>query len=423
MPEQSRFHVLIELYDHTQRSPSFSPLLPPTSSALPPAFDAQLRASSGRLVLPQTGNLWSCHLPRTRKLDTRLPSTLRAAGSSSVTSTREERPAPRIWSESFGLPSPPSIATANLWSPSKPSPSSTSPPQQAVLDYRFGPIEIDSVSYPTPRMPSAVGGIVSPQMANRTLPGQQQVERPAESSGTSELYWGTIHLYREAGAEESSNEEKAKAKDEDDGRSMGLIAVPGLLNAAALLSFIAPALESIEQVKMLRYVLVLPLFIDDTDSFPPSATPRQIAHSSFSASATPPALLSSGGCTMGSPITTRRMCVSFLLSSLTSDFDLPSNSSTQSEICHVVAISSVKLKASSTPPFTFPYAPSDLTAAAEAKDLVELPTCPVCLDVLDSRYTGLVQIPCSHEYHAHCLLRWGDSRSVLLPLSLLQNSR
>jgi hypothetical protein len=84
---------------------------------------------------------------------------------------------------------------------------------------------------------------------------------------------------------------------------------------------------------------------------------------------------------------------------------------TQSEICHVVSISSIKLKTSSTPPFTFPYSPSELTASSDLR-LVELPTCPVCLETLDSRYTGLVQIPCSHEYHAHCLLRWGDSRCV-----------
>jgi BRCA1-associated protein len=268
MPEHSHYSVVIELYDHTSPQPSssdFSPLHR-SSTKLPPTLDADLRASRHRLVLPQIGkSFWDTPLAVSRKLDTRLPAPIRPAGSSSLTSPREEHSAPpRIWSQHFGLPSPPTVATDKLWTPSKASPSSSSSnpspsKQQPVLDYRFGPIEIDSISYPTPRMPSAVGGLVSPRVANRSLPSTQEEERPAETSGTSELFWGTIHLYREAGAEESSLEEKKKARDEDDGKSVGLVSVPGVLNAAALLAFIAPALESVEQVRMLRYVLVFVL--------------------------------------------------------------------------------------------------------------------------------------------------------------------
>lgn len=82
--------------------------------------------------------------------------------------------------------------------------------------------------------------------------------------------------------------------------------------------------------------------------------------------------------------------------------------SLQSELCHVVSISSVKLKSTSTPPFTFPT--SSALSDNSPSDAVELPTCPVCLEILDSRVTGLVQTFCGHTHHCNCLLKWGDSR-------------
>ncbi|CAR22594.1 Etp1p [Lachancea thermotolerans CBS 6340] len=41
---------------------------------------------------------------------------------------------------------------------------------------------------------------------------------------------------------------------------------------------------------------------------------------------------------------------------------------------------------------------------------VELPTCPVCLERLDSEVTGLATIPCQHTFHCQCLNKWKDSR-------------
>lgn len=45
-------------------------------------------------------------------------------------------------------------------------------------------------------------------------------------------------------------------------------------------------------------------------------------------------------------------------------------------------------------------------------DVYELPTCPVCLERMDSAVTGLVTVPCSHTFHCSCLSKWGDSRYV-----------
>lgn len=40
--------------------------------------------------------------------------------------------------------------------------------------------------------------------------------------------------------------------------------------------------------------------------------------------------------------------------------------------------------------------------------LTELPTCPVCLERMDSSITGLLTIPCQHTFHCQCLSKWED---------------
>lgn len=45
-------------------------------------------------------------------------------------------------------------------------------------------------------------------------------------------------------------------------------------------------------------------------------------------------------------------------------------------------------------------------------NMYELPTCPVCLERMDSAVTGLITVPCSHTFHCACLSKWGDSRCV-----------
>lgn len=40
--------------------------------------------------------------------------------------------------------------------------------------------------------------------------------------------------------------------------------------------------------------------------------------------------------------------------------------------------------------------------------LMELPTCPVCLERMDAVITGLLTIPCQHTFHCQCLSKWKD---------------
>lgn len=46
----------------------------------------------------------------------------------------------------------------------------------------------------------------------------------------------------------------------------------------------------------------------------------------------------------------------------------------------------------------------------EFEVLLEVPSCPVCLDRLDASVTGIITTICSHSYHCECLLKWYDGR-------------
>lgn len=240
-------------FDPTSRpSLPLSPLHPATPTLLPPALDRELRALQPALCLPRT--FWQ-NLPTSRSLDT----------TDTPPAVPLAVPTPRrTWSESSGARSPP------------PPPSAALPTQEATLDFRFGPLSLDWVDYPHPRPPmsppspshaastsssspsagpSNLWRSTSPRISAvqlRRTPSA--IDRPPEKAGSTDLYWGTVHLYRELGAEESTSKEKQSAMDNDDGTVVGMVAVPGNVTAAALLSFISPALESVMQLRVLRCV-------------------------------------------------------------------------------------------------------------------------------------------------------------------------
>ncbi|KAL8280676.1 hypothetical protein RQP46_006999 [Phenoliferia psychrophenolica] len=299
------YRVEIHFFDFDPSAPhplAQSPLHPHTLTLLPPALDRDLRLRQRGLCLPRT--FWQ-NLPSSGPLDT------------TATGALQPAPPPRASSDSAAA-----TGTAT---------------QEATLDFRFGPLSLDWVDYPF-----------------------------AQKSGTTDLYWGTVHLFRELGAEDSTAKEKQSAIDADDGTVVGMIAVPGNVNAAVLLAFISPALDSVEQLRVLR-----------------DSTPNR---------------------TM--------VLIRFREAADASEFKVmyngkPYHDTKESEVCRVVAISSIRLKSSSTPPFTFPYSP-ELEPAS--KNGVELPTCPVCLERMDGSVTGLITVVCQHSFHCSCLLKWGDSR-------------
>lgn len=60
-----------------------------------------------------------------------------------------------------------------------------------------------------------------------------------------------------------------------------------------------------------------------------------------------------------------------------------------------------------------------LLQGVDNKGLYELPSCPVCLERLDSTVTGLVTLPCAHTFDCDCLRKWGDSRCPVCRVSHL----
>ncbi|KAI8456407.1 hypothetical protein BY996DRAFT_6430791 [Phakopsora pachyrhizi] len=331
----------------------------------------------------------------------------------------------------------PIISQTTRWY--EPQASTTSYPNQhfspaPTLDYRFGPISLDWVDNPA----SHPAFFSSPQMGklnqkkkkkkennnnnnnnnssqhhNRSGQSQQHQQSvsptlsspPSPSSeklptgrfvpnqvetqgryqlGSTDFGYGSIHLYRDfdeasssfdqpqiqkhsepASHQSDSNNTDIEALDQGavkdcedpEGMVIGVLAIP---------SYMTSQVESVESVRMLR------------DALPN----RCIGLIKFR---------------------TRKAADSFAL-----EFNgKPFSHLQDREICHTAHIRSIRFKSSLIPPFTFPaLLPPDLIT----KVAHELPTCPVCLERMDSSVTGLMTNTCSHTFHCHCLSNWGDSR-------------
>lgn len=99
------------------------------------------------------------------------------------------------------------------------------------------------------------------------------------------------------------------------------------------------------------------------------------------------------------------------------------------ETCHVVSIKEVvfnKAVFEGKEPAKLPYLLTDpFTRRKEERQPmeVELPTCPVCLERMDSDTTGLITIPCQHTFHCECLEKWKNSRCPVCRYSSIRLSR
>jgi len=95
--------------------------------------------------------------------------------------------------------------------------------------------------------------------------------------------------------------------------------------------------------------------------------------------------------------------------------------SMESETCHVIFVKSVIFKPLSSKnsqagipylledPFTLQVRKSHQeNGGLDASVVKELPTCPVCLERMDSDATGLLTISCQHTFHCNCLSKWRD---------------
>ncbi|KAK2463669.1 hypothetical protein APHAL10511_004420 [Amanita phalloides] len=242
----------------------------------------------------------------------------------------------------------------------KPTQRPGTPAETPKPDYRFGRIRIDWMDIED----------------SRTKKNKDQRRGPAQAafvpdkhtkSGSTNLPEGVVHIFRDSASvisSETLDAAPSASRDADcDGIMVGVLAVPSWMTPSDFLAFVAPASEGMSHIRI----------IHDT------APNRSIAVIKFT---NPPEASEFSEAYNGKP------------------FD-----HMQPEICHVVHVLSVQIQ----PDDLVSQATSRLSSS-QGSSMYELPTCPVCLERMDSAVTGLVTVPCSHTFHCMCLSKWGDSR-------------
>ncbi|KIJ20810.1 hypothetical protein PAXINDRAFT_174236 [Paxillus involutus ATCC 200175] len=232
-------------------------------------------------------------------------------------------------------------------------------------DYRFGPIRLDWIDFENMNTAVYTG------REKDTIKGPATatfVPHARTKSGSTNLPEGVIHVYRDCDQRPDSDKSASKPsghaerETSEDGITLGVLAVPAWMTPSDFLAFVAPAAEGMAHLRLVR------------DSMPN----RSIA------------------------------IIKFRQPEEATDFVEAYNgkpfNSMDPETCHVVRVLSVEIDTDDSVSTTIARlgSPQSLT--------YELPTCPVCLERMDSAVTGLITVPCSHTFHCMCLSKWGDSR-------------
>ncbi|KAG0709194.1 hypothetical protein DFH29DRAFT_218850 [Suillus ampliporus] len=235
----------------------------------------------------------------------------------------------------------------------------------AHKDYRFGPIRLDWIDFES-ASPDMYAG--KEKEAGRGPSTAEFIPNTTTKSGSTNLPEGTVHVYRQYnerrqnGADESNGPSAASTSETipEDGFMLGVLAVPAWMTPSDFLAFVAPAAEGMAHLRLIR------------DSSPN----RSIAVIKFREA---------------------EQSIEFAEAYNGKPFN-----SMDPETCHIVRVLSVEIDSESSV--------SSSTVARLPQSVYELPTCPVCLERMDSAITGLITVPCSHTFHCMCLSKWGDSR-------------
>ncbi|KAN0061403.1 hypothetical protein ACQY0O_006250 [Thecaphora frezii] len=235
--------------------------------------------------------------------------------------------------------------------------------------------------------------------------------------GATEVAFGIVHLFKDKQDATKARDPDHKGEnqlaatatgdenqldDDEVGSIVAVLAVPSYLTAADFLSFVEPASEAICHLRMIRDVhpnrcMVLVKFRDASDA--------EDFHKMFNGQ--------------------------------------PFNAMDPEEVCQVVYVTSVTVSKQSTLPLTYPMLsnsdpwplrsrPSSsggsgsggaTTEGASGSSGYELPTCPVCLERMDSSVTGLMTISCQHTFHCSCLSKWGEGRCPVCRYSQAGNRK
>jgi BRCA1-associated protein len=109
-------------------------------------------------------------------------------------------------------------------------------------------------------------------------------------------------------------------------------------------------------------------------------------------------------------------------------------SSFHAKQCHIVQLDSVELiltnvssenskKIQDSMVMSFKESRSIEEKLQRSIDWVELPTCPVCLERLDSASSGIMTTFCHHTFHCRCLYKWNSSNCPICRCAMVQTFR
>ncbi|KAG6016900.1 hypothetical protein E4U43_002777 [Claviceps pusilla] len=263
--------------------------------------------------------------------------------------------------------------------------------QAAVKDWRFGPVSIQTVD------PAAAvrNGKMSSE-SSRTGPSAAPSLGPSfGGAGTAtkaeyvpleskaiEVGWGIVHFYREneeetanTGRENRYKQEQEMASSWDDCRTLCIPAVPAYMSPSDFLGFVGDGWRNelchcrmVMTSRMNRYLALL--------NFRDSKVAQKWKR----------------------------------------EFDGKVFNSVEPQLCHVVFVKSITFETpGQNPEVDQPTTlqPSSLSTVSNSlrpfppptPSLIELPTCPVCLERMDET-NGLMTVPCSHVFHCTCLQNW-----------------
>ncbi|CAC9893389.1 unnamed protein product [Aureobasidium pullulans] len=242
--------------------------------------------------------------------------------------------------------------------------------EAATRDWRYGPVTVESIDMEANKTPSS--GLHT-----------KAVYVPSAPKAT-DVGWGVVHLYRDS--QETAALEHSLAKEDVDFdpqqcNTLCILAVPSWMMPSDLLGFVGDqAREDVSHFRLIRtgrankYMVLM--------KFRQAKKAREW----------------------------QKLWNGKLFSAM------------EPENCHVVFIKSVEFltpDSDISDPSAFPQNTQDpftktsttLSAKPHAPptpSLVELPTCPVCLERMDET-TGLLTILCQHVFHCACLEKWRGS--------------
>ncbi|KAF2020537.1 RING-10 protein [Aaosphaeria arxii CBS 175.79] len=378
------FHITFELY------PSRSS--PETTYTPPPQTD--IFTSS----LPSHGSSpWGIPTPSSAK-SSFSKSPVSSSDVNRLTRARERPPAPRRFSHRAQqtFPELHDSPVPIVKPPKRPAHRRTQ--SFAPRDWRFDTISIQSIDMnPSPSEEGTIRALKQPSHATSSGGLATKGKFIPSDLKDTEVGWGVVHLYREG--EETPglyDEVKDGAFNEEDCTTLCILAVPSYMTPSDLLGFMGEQTrEHVTHFRLVRtsrankYMVLM--------KFREAKKAREWRK----------------------------------------EWNGKTFNSMEPEYCHVVFVKSISFQTSSDgtnhDPSSYPDLTNDPFTPASTKEptaplpstvdshslttkpfapptpsLVELPTCPVCLERMDET-TGLLTILCQHVFHCACLEKWRGS--------------